>query len=29
MSKYQKKLWQRVVDDYYAEANYYLVTEVA
>lgn len=23
------KLWQEVVNDYYNEANYYLVTEVA
>lgn len=23
------KLWQEVVDDYYNEANFYLVTEVA
>ena len=29
MSKAQKQLWQKVVDDYYKEANYYLVTEVA
>lgn len=29
MSKKQRKLWQQVVDDYYNEANYYLVTEVA
>lgn len=29
MSKAQQKLWNRVVDDYYNEANYYLVTEVA
>lgn len=29
MSKkqYQQYLWNRVVDDYYNEANYYLVTE--
>ena len=31
MSKkqYQEWLWNRVVDDYYNEANYYLITEVA
>lgn len=31
MSKkqYQKWLWNKVVDDYYNEANYYLITEVA
>lgn len=29
MSKSQKQLWQKVVDDYYKEANYYLVTKVA
>lgn len=29
MSKKQRKLWQQVVDDYYNEANFYLVTEVA
>lgn len=31
MSKKQYKewLWNKVVNDYYDEANYYLVTEVA
>lgn len=29
MSKSQRQLWQKVVDDYYKEANYYLVTKVA
>lgn len=29
MSKSQQQLWDRVVDDYYKEANFYLVTEVA
>lgn len=29
MSKAQKQLWNRVVDDYYKEANFYLVTEAA
>lgn len=31
MSKkqYQEWLWNKVVDDYYNEANFYLVTEVA
>lgn len=29
MSKAQKQLWQQVVNDYYNEANFYLVTEVA
>lgn len=28
-SEYQRYLWNKVVDDYYNEANYYLVTEVA
>lgn len=29
MSKAQQQLWNKVVDDYYNEANFYLVTEVA
>lgn len=29
MSKSQQQLWEQVVNDYYKEANYYLVTEVA
>lgn len=29
MSKAQKQLWKQVVDDYYNEANFYLITEVA
>lgn len=29
MSKQQQQLWNKVVDDYYNEANFYLVTEVA
>ena len=29
MTKSQKQLWRQVVDDYYNEANFYLVTEVA
>lgn len=28
-NEYQTWLWNKVVDDYYNEANYYLVTEVA
>ena len=28
-AQYQRWLWDKVVDDYYNEANFYLVTEVA
>ena len=28
-NEYQTWLWNKVVDDYYNEATYYLVTEVA
>lgn len=29
MSRAQKQLWQEVVNDYYNDANYWLIGEVA